>query len=82
VIPTLSTRSRGLVKIHHYGVSVPDLDQIAEWSRTWCSRYGAAASKIIWFQGDPRDARTRLMLKTYSYHDQPGNAGHVTDLAH
>ena len=37
VIPTLSTRGRGLVKIHYYGDSAPRLSEATAWSRTWCA---------------------------------------------
>jgi GNAT superfamily N-acetyltransferase len=80
VIPTLSTRGRGLLKIHYYSTDRPDLDGAGEWSRKWCATYGAAAARLIWGQLTPDGARTRLMLKTFSSHDQREN-DNVIELA-
>lgn len=69
VIPTHSSRGRGLLKIHYYGQSKLDLDQAAEWSRAWCAAHGAGAGRLIWFEDSHEDARTRLMLKTFGDQD-------------
>ena len=82
VIPTLSARSHGVVKIHHYGRTAPDLGQLAGWARELCARYGAAAGKAIWFQDTPAGARTRLLLKTYHDRDEREHGRQVTELRH
>jgi GNAT superfamily N-acetyltransferase len=76
VIPTLSTRGHGLVKIHHYGAGTPNLDEAAEWARKWCATYGArAGGRLIWCQDTPDGARTRVMLKTFRDQDQRPQGG-------
>ena len=82
LIPTLSTRGHGVVKIHHYGRTAPGLGQLAEWARELCLRYGAAAGKAIWFQDTPAGARTRLLLKTYHDRDEREHGQQVTELRH
>jgi len=79
VIPTLSTRGHGLVKIYYYGADTPRLSQITAWFRTWCVTCGAVAGRVIWFTRTAEGARTRLMLKTFNDQDkQP--CGPVMDL--
>ena len=80
VIPTLSTRGRGLVKVYCYGDSTPISREATEWLRNWCAISGAAAGRIIWFQSTPEGARTRLMLKTLTERDKHYH-GHVMNLA-
>jgi hypothetical protein len=48
VIPTLSTRGLGLIKIHHYSADPPDLSGLAAYGRELCARYGAAQHRITW----------------------------------
>ncbi|MGH3932302.1 MAG: GNAT family N-acetyltransferase, partial [Pseudonocardiaceae bacterium] len=79
VIPTLSTRGYGLVKIYYYGDSAPRLSEATEWSRAWCATSGAAAGRVIWFAHTPEGTRTRLMLKTFSDQDKRP-CGPVMDL--
>jgi GNAT superfamily N-acetyltransferase len=80
VIPTLSTRGRGLLKIHYYGRGKPDAVQAAEWARAWCATYGAKAARLIWFEYTRRGARTRLMHKTFGARDQAGREDSVMSL--
>jgi GNAT superfamily N-acetyltransferase len=70
IIPTLSTDGRNVVKIHHYGRDRPDLNQLASLGRDLCARYGAVQHRITWCQRTPAGARTRLMMKTITSHDQ------------
>ncbi len=79
VIPTLSTRGRGLVKIHYYGTSAQKLRETTEWSRAWCATSSVTAGRVIWFHSAPHGARTRLMLKTFSDQDKR-HCGRVMDL--
>jgi GNAT superfamily N-acetyltransferase len=80
VIPTF-TRGCGLVKIHHYSDSPPQLSELTQWTRTRCAPFGSAAGRIIWFQSVPEDARTRLLLKTFRDQDKchRGEAIQLTD---
>ena len=64
------TRGRGLVKIHHYGDGPPRLSELTQWTRTRCATFDSAAGRVIWFQGDPQGARTRLLLKTFGDQDK------------
>ncbi|WP_433189753.1 GNAT family N-acetyltransferase [Actinoallomurus sp. CA-150999] len=79
VIPTLSTRGRGVLKIHYYGHGEPDVGHASEWSRTWMITYGAATGRLIWFDDMGEGARTRLMLKTFE-DQEPGDSGAVMSL--
>ncbi|MGH3933971.1 MAG: GNAT family N-acetyltransferase [Pseudonocardiaceae bacterium] len=79
VIPTLSTRGRGLVKIHYYGTGPPRLSETTQWSRAWCATSGVATGQLIWFHSTAHGARTRLMLKTFSDQDKR-HRSHVMDL--
>lgn len=81
IIPTLSTRRHGLVKIHYYGESTLMTSGMAEWSRTWSATFGKARGRVIWFQDTPDNASTRLMLKTFGDQDKR-TRGHVMELAH
>lgn len=65
VIPTLSTRGRDLVKIHHYGTSTTTLSEITEWSSACCATIGASAGQVIWCQDVPHGASTRVMCRTF-----------------
>jgi GNAT superfamily N-acetyltransferase len=81
VIPALSTRGQGALKVYHYGHGRPDMGQVAEWAAKWRATYGTGSARVIWTQDHPDEASTRLMLKTYTTRDQqdPG-ASHVSDL--
>ncbi|MBA9001578.1 GNAT family N-acetyltransferase [Thermomonospora cellulosilytica] len=71
VIPTLTARGGGLLKIHYYGEVRPPLDQAAEWARKWSTTYGTRpTARLIWFQSTPDGARTRVMLKTFTSRDE------------
>jgi GNAT superfamily N-acetyltransferase len=81
IIPTRLTRGRGLLKIHYYGRRKPDVDRIADWSRTWCATHGAGAGRLIWFDNNPQGARTRLLHKTFTERDRSHRASSVMNLA-
>jgi len=69
VIPTLSTRGDGLVKIHYYGKGRPDLTELHEYGAKLCALYGAGRHRIIWCEQTSEGASGRLMLKTFSDRD-------------
>lgn len=73
LIPTLSTRGHGLVRIHHYADQQPDLQALAELGELGdklCATHGASKHRIIWFQTTPEGARTHLMLKVLAGTDR------------
>ncbi len=82
VIPTLSTRGQGVVKIHHYGTGAPDPDEVANWSRKWSAAYGVGSCTLLWLQDSPDGARTRLMLKAYGDKDRAEHDARVVKLGH
>ncbi|MGH3918909.1 MAG: GNAT family N-acetyltransferase [Pseudonocardiaceae bacterium] len=79
VIPTLSTRGRGLVKVHYYGGGGPILSEVTEWLCSWSAAFDVAGGRVIWFHSTPDGARTRLMLKTFADQDKR-HYGHVVGL--
>jgi hypothetical protein len=82
VIPT-SIRGCGLVKIYHYGNSPPRRSELAEWTRKWCAIFGAVTGRVIWFQGTPEGAKTRILLKNFVDQDKRdrGDVMQLTDCA-
>lgn len=80
VIPTLSTRGPGVLKIHYYGRDKPDLAQAAEWSCTWCAAYGARAGRLVWFECTGDGSRTRLMHKVFGERDRGDRVRSVVSL--
>ena len=66
VIPALSMRGQGTLKIYHYSRNPPIMEQVSEWVAKWRATYGARSARVIWTQDHPVGARTRLMLKTYT----------------
>lgn len=79
VIPTLSTRGRGLVKVHYYRDSAPSQRETTEWLRSWCGTVNVTTGRVTWFHNAPDGARTRLMLKTFTDQDKR-NDSHVMNL--
>lgn len=65
-IPTLTTRGRGVVKVHHYG-RVPDVDQALEEAGKLAAEHGAGAARVLWFssEADSRWHSCRIQLKTF-----------------
>ena|SRR5712691_4402543 len=80
VIPALSTRGPGMLKVYHYGHDRPDMGQVAEWAAKWRATYGAGSARVIWTQDHAAGARTRLMLKSYMSNDQRSRDPRITDL--
>lgn len=80
VIPALSTRGKSTLRIYHYGLVPPGIEQAADWAAKWCATYGAGAARVIWTQNHPDGARTRVMLKTYGSRDRKPRDPRVTTL--
>jgi GNAT superfamily N-acetyltransferase len=83
VIPTLTRRAGGLVKVHYYGTGDPDLAALTEAAGKCSAEYGAGAARITWFHppGQPPAAQpggVRVLLKTFDADQPPVPA--VTDL--
>ncbi|MEZ0064531.1 GNAT superfamily N-acetyltransferase [Streptacidiphilus sp. MAP12-20] len=84
LIPTLSTRGRGTVKVHHYG---PDAStaELLRLAGKLAAREDAAYARAVWFTptepDQPSGAVTRIQLKTFrSGGDDPVDG--VEDLRH
>ncbi|MGH8929821.1 MAG: hypothetical protein ACRDZO_04065 [Egibacteraceae bacterium] len=69
VVPTSSSAGRGLIKIYHYSPRTPEVGEVANWAHQWCTTYGTASGKLLWFQESGEGARGRLMLKIFSDRD-------------
>lgn len=70
IIPTLTRRGGGLVKLHHYAHTAPDAGELAETARKLAGRYGVGRCRLVWFSDLPVGARDRLMLKTFTPSDK------------
>ncbi|MFD0857329.1 GNAT family N-acetyltransferase [Actinomadura adrarensis] len=82
LIPTLSTRGRGTIKLHHFAIAPPDFTDLSRQARCLGNTYGAASAKVIWFHQNPSKARNRIMLKTYAARDQIEQPEHIIELGH
>jgi GNAT superfamily N-acetyltransferase len=80
VIPALSMRGQGTLKVYHYGHDRLDMGQVAEWAAKWRATYGAGSARVVWTQDHAAGARTRLMLKSYTSNDQQPRDPRITDL--
>lgn len=75
VIPSVSLRGQGLVRIYHYG-AVPDRREASEWGQKLAVTHGArGGAKLIWCDQNPQDAKGRLMAKALSYADSKEISG-------
>ncbi|WP_433242431.1 GNAT family N-acetyltransferase [Actinomadura nitritigenes] len=80
MIPAVSFRGHGLIKIYCYGTPADDTDN-ADWARKLTATYGArGGARLLWCDDLPQGAKGRLMLKTLTAADAPGVDG-VVELA-
>jgi hypothetical protein len=84
IIPTLSRRAHGAVKIHHLGAAVPDIEAAGESAGKLRAEYGVESGSVVWFQDSPTrlpaDTRcSRLLLKVLG-EEQQQDPGSVSDL--
>lgn len=79
-IPTLSTRGRDVVKVHHYG-HTPNVDQALEEAGKLAAEHGAGTARVLWFstEADTRWHSCRIQLKTFTG-DEPHAHGRVGSL--
>jgi len=76
VIPTLTRRGQGLVKVHCYGTGAPDLQALAEAAGKLSAEYGTSGARVLWFQ-PPGQLLTsepggvRVLLKTFCADEPP-----------
>ncbi|MFG1998622.1 GNAT family N-acetyltransferase [Spirillospora sp. NPDC048911] len=81
LIPSLSLRGRGLIKLYCYGPP-PALHQTAEQAAKLAATYRAhGGAKLIWCDDHADDAKSRLMLKELSV-DDSRNDNQITELRH
>ncbi|MEU3896355.1 GNAT family N-acetyltransferase [Streptomyces sp. NPDC045251] len=70
LVPTLTERGRGVVKVHVYGAAPDSLSASADLARKLAAAHSAAKSRIVWFlNADHPDAYargTRVQLKDFS----------------
>ncbi|ADH70834.1 MULTISPECIES: GNAT family N-acetyltransferase [Nocardiopsis] len=79
-VPTLTTRGRGVVKVHHYGPT-PDVAQALEEAGKLAAAYDAGAARVLWFstEADTRWHSCRVQLKTFTG-NEPYTHGEVESL--
>ncbi|RSD10272.1 GNAT family N-acetyltransferase [Amycolatopsis eburnea] len=68
ILPTLSHRGTGMIKIHVYSPATPDIAALRQATRRWCAGHGAASGRLLWFTAEPpqTDAGvTRILLKDF-----------------
>jgi len=71
IVPTLSTRGGGLVKLHHYAATDPALDALARLGERLAREHNAAAGhRVIWFSDQPEQAHGRIMVKRFGKADE------------
>lgn len=75
LIPTLSGRGQGTVKVHVYCQRPDARDDAAELAAKLCAVLGAASGRVLWFQPpgddpDPVATCARMQLRTFTA-DQP-----------
>jgi GNAT superfamily N-acetyltransferase len=76
VVPTLTRRDGGILKVHYYGGGTPDLQALGDLAGKCSADYGIAAARILWFcpPGHSPAATAvggvRLLLKTFDSSQQ------------
>jgi len=82
IIPTLSRRGAGSIRLYYYAHRNPDLRDLAARARELRAACGARESQAIWLSDRPAGARTRLMLKIFGDNDRCPPDRQVSELAH
>lgn len=71
IVPVLSVRGGGLVKVYYYGAAGPDLSVLARLGERLAKSHGAGGgNRVIWFSDRPEGARGRVMVKRFSSGDK------------
>lgn len=85
IIPTLSRRRGGTLRVHHHSAEPPDVPAELERTATMCVAQGAARGRLVWFERSgcrpSAGIRTQLFLKdltTGLHHDSA--SGRARDL--
>ncbi|WP_157432019.1 GNAT family N-acetyltransferase [Actinomadura hibisca] len=79
LIPALSLRGRGSVKVYCYGPD-PREAEIMEWARKLAMVFGVhSGARLLWCNGQSEESKARLMLKELSHSDARDHDG-VTEL--
>ena len=79
IIPTLFRRGTGMIKTHVYSPTTPDTAALRTATRRWCTEFGAATGRVIWFTPDSPQidavTGTRILLKVFTEDDLSAPAG-------
>ncbi|RBQ20218.1 GNAT family N-acetyltransferase [Spongiactinospora rosea] len=71
IVPAMSTRGGGLVKVYYYSASAPDLPALARLGQRLARSHNArAGNRVVWFSDRPDGARGRVMVKRFSCADE------------
>ncbi|QKW32821.1 GNAT family N-acetyltransferase [Actinomadura sp. NAK00032] len=65
IVPALSTRGGGLVKVYYYSASEPGLSALVRLGEGLAKSHGVG-SRVIWFSDRRDGARGRVMVKRFS----------------
>ncbi len=78
IIPTLTRRGTGMIKTHVYSPTTPDTAALRTATRRWCTEFGAATGRVLWFTPEPPRAdavaTTRVLLKPFTEDDASATA--------
>ncbi|MGW5715152.1 GNAT family N-acetyltransferase [Amycolatopsis sp. NPDC003865] len=84
IIPTLNHRGTGMIKTHVYSAIELETPALRAATRRWCTAYGAATGRVIWFTPEPPQTDTtigtRVLLKTFAQENIPDAAGPIQEL--
>ncbi len=70
LVPALTTRGGGLVKLYHYAATDPDPAELSPLGERLAREHGAASGhRIIWFSDRPDRAHGRVMVKRFTEAD-------------
>ncbi|NEA22221.1 GNAT family N-acetyltransferase [Actinomadura bangladeshensis] len=76
IVPALSTRGGGLVKVYYYSASEPDISALLRLGERLAKSHSAGVgSRVIWFSDRPDGARGRVMVKRFSAADERSARG-------
>ncbi|MFJ5229880.1 GNAT family N-acetyltransferase [Kitasatospora sp. NPDC088391] len=76
LIPTLTRRGRGCVKLHHYSTQAPNLPDLLDTAAKIAADHGAQTARVLWFQTAAQAvpvgaACTRVQLKQFTHDEVP-----------
>jgi hypothetical protein len=83
LIPTLSRRGAGMIRVHLYGIESDSVPAASELAQKLAATQGAAKARVIRFLGPevPKGRGTRIQLKDFSKAPCPAPEGSVNPLS-